>query len=49
LLYIQGLPITPEGYISVLVKDWHLRTQTQCFLKHAVNSADGIVLLFSWF
>jgi hypothetical protein len=49
LLYIQGLPITPQGYISVLVQDWHLRSQTQCFLKHAANSADGIVVLFSWF
>ena len=49
LLYIQGLPITPQGYISVLVQDWHLRSQTQCFLNHALDSADGIVVLFSWF
>ena len=49
LLYTQGLPITPEGYIGVLMRDWHLRSQTQCFLSHAANSALGVVVLFSWF
>jgi len=46
---MQGLPITPEGYIGVLVRDWHLRSQTQCFLSSAAKSAHGIVVLFSWF
>ena len=49
LLYQQSFPITPEAYIGVLVRDWHLRSQTQCFLSRATNSADGIVILFSWF
>jgi hypothetical protein len=49
LLYMQGLPITPEGYIGVLVRDWRLRSQTQCFLSSAANSAHGVVVLFSWF
>jgi hypothetical protein len=49
LPYMQGLPITPEAYFGVLVRDWQLRTQTQCFLSRAANSAHGIVVLFSWF
>ena len=49
LLYMQGLSITPEAYIGVLVRDWQLRSQTQCFLSSAANSAHGVVVLFSWF
>ena len=49
LLYMQSFPITPEGYIGVLVRDWQLRTQTQCFVSHATNSVRGVVVLFSWF
>ena len=49
LLYMQSFPITPEAYIGVLVRDWQLRSQTQCFLSSATNSAHGVVLLFSWF
>ena len=49
LLYMKGLPITPEAYIGVLVRDWQLRSQTQCFLSSAANSAHGVVVLFSWF
>lgn len=49
LVYAQGLPITPQGYIGVLVQDWHLRSQSQCFIAHAHESSRGLVTFFSWF
>lgn len=49
LLYQQGLPISTEGYISVLVMDWRLRSQTACFLAPSLNSAQQVVMFLSWF
>jgi hypothetical protein len=48
LVYAQGLPLTPQGYIGVLAQDWHLRSQSQCFFNHAPESSRGLVALFSW-
>ena len=39
---MQGLPIAPEAYIGVLVRDWDLRSQTQCFLSRATNSTHAV-------
>ena len=49
ILYQQCLSITSEGYISVLVTDWHLCTQTQCFLSEQIDSLHHYVVLLSWF
>jgi hypothetical protein len=49
LVYAQGLPLTPQGYIGVFSQDWHLRTQSYCFLAHATESKSGLIALFSWF
>jgi hypothetical protein len=48
LLYLQPPPLTPQAYISVLVQDWHLRSQSECFVHHAMQSSRGSITLFSW-
>jgi hypothetical protein len=49
LVYNQPAPITKQGYLDVFAQDWHLRSQSQCFFNHALETEGGLVTLFSWF
>jgi hypothetical protein len=52
LLYQQPMPtsglISGQAYVAPLVQDWHLRSQSPCFLNRAHESARGLVALVSW-
>lgn len=41
--------MSPTAYIDAIIFDYTLRSQTICFIKNTALSAQGWVLLFSWF
>lgn len=49
LAYKFPIPMTPQQYMSVIMTDYHLRSQTHCFYSRALNSgAAGLLLLTSF-
>ena len=46
-LYYQN-PGSSTHYIFVLVREYLLRTQTECYLKHGMSSVKGGISVFSW-
>ena len=45
----QDTPISAAQYIGVFKQDFHLRSQTKCFVNSAYHSERGLVEAFSWF